>query len=165
MLEPLPYLAAAGVAAAAVYTDSKDGLIPNRITIPAALAGLALNTLAAGWGGFAFGLQGLGLGFGLLLLPCLLGRTGGGDLKLLAAFGACLGPSSVLTIFVYAALLGGALALFLAARRLLPLLVALHSRGDGPAEPLWPAAKAVGPFPFAASLLAGLVLLTTFKGG
>lgn len=61
-------------------------------------------------GGFAVGL--------LLMLPGhLMGATGAGDVKLLAAFGTLLGPSGVFAAFLYAAIAGGVIALFVAARR------------------------------------------------
>jgi prepilin peptidase CpaA len=60
---------------------------------------------AAGWG--------VGL---LLFLPLFVRRgTGGGDVKLLAASGAWLGPGPVVWIALWAAVAGGALALAVSA--------------------------------------------------
>jgi len=53
-----------------------------------------------------------------MLPPALLGSLGGGDLKLMAALGALLGPGAALEISLVAALAGGVLA----------LAVALHHR-------------------------------------
>jgi len=164
MVEPLPYLACLGIASVAVYTDSKRGLIPNLITVPAALLGVALNGIAGGWEGLAFGLQGLAVGFGILLLPCLLGRTGGGDVKLLAAFGAFLGTAAVLKILFFAGLLGAALALFLLARKFgASWLATSLATGGARTVVALSSLRAVGPFPFAASLLAGVVLLPILR--
>jgi Flp pilus assembly protein protease CpaA len=54
----------------------------------------------------------------LLMLPGhLLGRTGGGDVKLFAALGAMLGPGQIFLAFLYTAICGGVLALAYAAMR------------------------------------------------
>jgi len=57
-------------------------------------------------------LLGLGLSAGLFYL----GRLGGGDVKLLAAIGAAVGPWALLSILAWMAFAGGVLALIAAAR-------------------------------------------------
>jgi prepilin peptidase CpaA len=47
----------------------------------------------------------------------VIGRTGAGDVKLLAALGTLLGPRSIAMAFLYAAIAGGALAVLVAMRR------------------------------------------------
>lgn len=119
MTSDLPILVAvtAGAAAAAVI-DLRTRRVPNVLTASIACAGLALAagglgrvTMAASIGGALAGL--------LLMLPGhLFGRTGAGDVKLLAAFGTLLGPSATVTAFLASAIAGGMLALAIAARRL-----------------------------------------------
>jgi prepilin peptidase CpaA len=46
-----------------------------------------------------------------------LGATGAGDVKLMAAIGAILGPALVVTAFLFTAIVGGVLALVVATRR------------------------------------------------
>lgn len=83
----------------AAATDAWQRRIPNWLTVPTALAGLAFHALApAGWG-IGSALAGLALGFVLLLAPWLAGGGGAGDVKLLAALGAWLGPVYVLFAF------------------------------------------------------------------
>jgi prepilin peptidase CpaA len=54
----------------------------------------------------------------LLMLPGhLIGATGAGDVKLLAAFGTLLGPGRTVAAFLYMAIAGGALALAVAIAR------------------------------------------------
>ena len=49
------------------------------------------------------------------MLPSyVIGATGGGDVKLLAALGTLLGPSAVVLAFFYSAIAGGALAVLVA---------------------------------------------------
>ena len=47
----------------------------------------------------------------------LLGATGAGDVKLMAAVGALLGPDGILWAFLYTTIAGGAIALVIAAWR------------------------------------------------
>jgi prepilin peptidase CpaA len=56
-------------------------------------------------------------GFVLMLPGHVIGRTGGGDVKLMAALGTWLGPSMIVKAFLYSAIAGGLLALLVAARR------------------------------------------------
>ncbi len=62
-------------------------------------------------------LAGLTLGLLLMLPGHVIGATGAGDVKLVAAIGTMLGPSGVVVAFVYTALAGGLLALIVARRR------------------------------------------------
>ena len=73
--------------------------------------GLLYHLHAAGMNGLIFSLSGILAGAGLLLLFHLLGGMGAGDVKLMAAVGAILGPTDVFTAFLYSALIGGLYAL------------------------------------------------------
>ncbi len=55
--------------------------------------------------------MGLGLGFGLLIIPYLLSGMGAGDVKALAALGAWLGPWQTFLLFFYMAVAGGLISL------------------------------------------------------
>ncbi len=94
------FVATVGIytAVAAVF-DLRLHRIPNYITVPAALLGLAYHGLMPGGFGLLSSLAGFAIGFGLLLLPWLLGGGGMGDVKLLAALGAWLGPLLILVAF------------------------------------------------------------------
>ena len=104
-------VAALAIAGAAVYTDTKQGIIPNKMTFPAVAVGIGANTALGGWDGLGFAAAGAALGFVLFLLPFLFGGMGAGDVKLLAALGAFIGPTAVLGTFFFSALLGGLIAL------------------------------------------------------
>ena len=159
----LPFLATLAIVTLAVYTDSKRGIIPNRLTIPSMIAGLALNTFMGGWDGLAFSAQGLALGFGLLLVPFLVAGMGAGDVKLLAAVGALMGPSVVLSTFTYGAVLGGAVALLIICRtvgwRSLFVSLAGGWRRMVTATP----GKGTASFPFAASLWFGVLVTVALR--
>ncbi|MCD6362068.1 MAG: prepilin peptidase [Armatimonadetes bacterium] len=102
----------------AIYTDIRWGKIFNVLTVPFALLGLVLNTVGGGWEGFALSIEGIGLGFAIWLVSSFLGRIlGGGDIKLLMAFGALQGPGFLLWALAYGALIGGVMAIAVALRR------------------------------------------------
>ena len=83
------------------------------------MAGVGLGLAGAGVSGISVGASAAGLVVGLaLMLPGhLLGATGAGDVKLMAAVGAVVGPGLAVTAFLFTALAGGALAVLVAMRR------------------------------------------------
>jgi prepilin peptidase CpaA len=85
--------------ATCAVVDYRTRKIPNWLTVSAALAGIGYSALATGGIGLAWSLAGLATGFSLLLLPWLLGGGGMGDVKMLAALGAWLGPLGILIAF------------------------------------------------------------------
>src|SRR3954467_2743703 len=94
-----PYILAALVASytvAAAALDYRTRKIPNWLTVPSAIAALLFHTVTGGGTGFLWALAGFGVGFVLLILPWTLGGGGMGDVKLLAALGAWLGPVLIL---------------------------------------------------------------------
>jgi len=92
-------------------TDTLQARIPNPISVALMLFGLGLHFWEARWVGLGVAMAGLFTGGGLLLIPYLLGKTGAGDVKALAALGALCGPMNILNIFVYIGLIGGVIAL------------------------------------------------------
>ena len=112
----VPFLALSLGLAAAVVTDVRTRRIPNWLT--GAIAGAGFG-LAFGGGGVTPWQAALGLLLGLaLMLPGhVIGATGAGDVKLLAAVGTFLGPSLVFRAFLYSALAGGVLAIAVALQR------------------------------------------------
>jgi prepilin peptidase CpaA len=102
--------------AAAVVIDVRTRRIPNWLTGGLAAAGFGL----AFGGGAVTPLQaaaGLGLGLVLMMPAHVIGALGAGDVKLMAAIGAVVGPDLALRAFLYSALAGGVFALAVAARR------------------------------------------------
>src|SRR5207244_9500168 len=79
-----------------MVSDLRTRRIPNAITGPAILAGAALNVLCGGHAGLFASLTGLGLGIGVLLAPFVAGGIGGGDVEMMGAGGAPLGPHRTL---------------------------------------------------------------------
>lgn len=101
------------LAAVAGYTDYRWRRIPNWLTVPGLLLGIAVNSAAHGWRGTKESLLGAGLGL-LLLLPFVLVRSlGAGDWKLIGALGAFLGPQQLIAILFATLLIAGFMALIL----------------------------------------------------
>ena len=107
---------AAGMAIATVV-DLRTRRIPNELT--AAMAGIGVGLSAAGVSGVPLWASMLGFVIGLaLMMPGhVLGATGAGDVKLMAAVGAIVGPAMVITAFLFTAIAGGVLAVLVAVRR------------------------------------------------
>lgn len=90
-----------------LITDLKHRKIYNKVLFPALLLALLLQPVLFGIDGVKSFFLGLLLGFGLLLIPYLMGGMGAGDVKLLAVIGAIKGPAFVLVTAFYMALIGG----------------------------------------------------------
>ena len=115
MPSPLMVTLALGLAAA-VVTDVRSRRIPNWLTGAIVGAGLGI----AFGGGHVTPLQALfGMFAGLLLMMPghLIGATGAGDVKLMAAIGTVVGPGMIVRVFLYTAVAGGLFALAVAANR------------------------------------------------
>jgi prepilin peptidase CpaA len=103
----------AGFITAAAVTDYRTRKIPNWLTVPAAVLALVYHTFAPGGFGWWMPLAGFAIGFCLLLLPWLLGGGGMGDVKMLAALGAWLGPLFILVVFAFGAGVASVMAMSL----------------------------------------------------
>src|SRR6185295_14833073 len=97
--------------------DIRTRRIPNELT--AAMAGVGVGLAATGVSGVPLWASVLGFVVGLVLMMPghVLGATGAGDVKLMAAVGAIVGPALVISAFLFTAVAGGVLALAVAVRR------------------------------------------------
>jgi prepilin peptidase CpaA len=91
----------------AVFSDLRSRVIPNWISIAAIAGALVYHAFRHGPFGLATAAGGTLLGFAVFLVFYLLGGMGGGDVKLMAAFGALLGPLGILVAALLAAMIGG----------------------------------------------------------
>ncbi len=91
--------------------------IPNWLTVPAFLLGLGINGAVSGWSGVVSALEGVGIAFAVLIIPVALRGIGAGDLKLLMALGACLGPWKFLNVLVVSIFIAGIMAVIEVLRR------------------------------------------------
>jgi prepilin peptidase CpaA len=101
----------------ACVTDLRTRRIPNLLTFGAALAGLVAHTALDGAAGALTAGGGWFTGLIIFLPFFALGGMGGGDVKLLAALGAWLGPYETLYLALYSGVAGGVLAVAVAFSR------------------------------------------------
>jgi prepilin peptidase CpaA len=103
------------------YTDLRSRRIPNWLTVPGLVVGVAASAILGGWSGLKTSLLGTGLAFALLLPFWLLRSLGAGDLKFATALGAYFGPGRWIDILVGSVFVAGfmALGLVIYKRRLL----------------------------------------------
>lgn len=97
-------LVLAALCAVAVYTDLRTGKIKNWLTFPVMIAGIALAPVCPGpwWGGLA----GLGAAFlGGVVFWKVIPALKPGDVKMLMAAGALMGPQGALRAILLSAIL------------------------------------------------------------
>jgi prepilin peptidase CpaA len=102
---------------AAVVDDLRRRQISNWISVAALAGGLGWQAGEYGLTGLGYGLGGAVIGFGVFLVFYLLGGMGGGDVKLMAGFGALLGTGKVLEAALWTAGVGGFIAIAVLAVR------------------------------------------------
>lgn len=93
-----------------------DREIPDTISVLLLLWAIGSKTM--GWTEITWLSMTVGVGVGFVLGALLfwMGGLGGGDVKLVAALGACLGISALLTTLFWMAIAGGVLSLIMALR-------------------------------------------------
>lgn len=110
-------IAVLGLALAAVVFDLRTRRLPNVLTFGAAGLALAFHGAEGGWSGLASATAGWAVGVALFLPMYALRGLGAGDVKLLGAIGAWLGPMGAVWTGLYGAIAGGILALIVAIGR------------------------------------------------
>jgi prepilin peptidase CpaA len=95
------------------WYDWRTRRIPNWLTVPALLLGVALRGWLAGWHGALVALEGAGLALVVLLPLVLMRALGAGDWKLMGAVGALLGPRMLLFVLLSSIFVSGVMAVVL----------------------------------------------------
>jgi prepilin peptidase CpaA len=159
--------AAIGVATVAVGCDLATRRIPNQLTFGAALVALVVQGYAAGWPGVAASLAGWLVGIAFFFPVFALGGMGAGDVKLLGAIGAWVGPVTAAWVALYSAVAGGVMALGVAMfagylaqafTNLWCLLMFWRTSGLRPAPELTLSTQRGPRLAYAVPVLAGLVV-------
>ena len=99
------------ILAIAVYGDVRSHRISNTLSLLGLITGLGLQYLGSGLQGMASGLLGVGVGLACFAPFYLLRSMGAGDVKLLAAVGAFLGPQGAFYAALFSLLAGGVAAI------------------------------------------------------
>ena len=152
---------------AASIVDLKNRRIPNSLTFGASVVAVAIQVLTGGWHGALNAASGWIVGL-MLFMPLYAVRgLGAGDVKLLAAIGAWLGPVGAAWTGLYGAVAGGAMALAVALARgytrtavknVGTILRVWSMAGVQPVEGLTLADKSSVRLPYALPLAAGALV-------
>jgi prepilin peptidase CpaA len=123
----------------AAVEDLRRRQIPNWIPLLAIVGGIGIAALEKGLTGAGSALAGMVAGFLVFFVFYALGAMGGGDVKLMAGFGAVLGWSLIWEASLWTAAAGGLLALLAVG------VSALRGKANGQAEAI----------PYAPAIAAG----------
>lgn len=99
------------VVVAAAVVDIRSRRIPNWLSLPYLVAGVVVSAYWGGMTGLGSSIAGIGLATVIVGILWYLRGMGMGDLKLLAAVGAWVGPGQLLLALVATGIAGGFLAL------------------------------------------------------
>ena len=102
------------VALVAAGWDIATRRIPNALTFGAATAAVVVQGYVGGWPGAATALAGWAVGVALFFPFFALGGMGAGDVKLLGAIGAWIGPAAAIWVGLYSGIAGGIAGLLVA---------------------------------------------------
>ena len=103
-----------GVAVVAAAWDLKTRRIPNLLTFGASIAAVLVHAYLGGLTGAGWSIAGWFVGVAFFLPFFALGGMGAGDVKLLAALGAWLGPGPAVWVALFSLISGGVLGLIVA---------------------------------------------------
>ena len=107
------------VGLAASIEDLWHRRVSNVLTMGGFVAGVGAHAFLGGWSGALDSLLGGLIGFGVFFVFYLLGGMGGGDIKLMAAFGAIVGSGQVVLAALLTAMAGGLMGIvYLAYKKL-----------------------------------------------
>lgn len=101
------------ILAIAVWVDIRHHRIPNVLSLGGIAMGTALQTAVSGYSGLAAGLAGAAVAIGIFLPFYMFRGMGAGDVKLMGAVGAFLGPHNALLATGLSLGAGGVLALLI----------------------------------------------------
>jgi prepilin peptidase CpaA len=99
------------VLAVATFTDLRSRRIPNWLTIPFLVLGFVVPVWFEGKQGLLMSVEGFGLGTLIYGLLFWMGGMGMGDVKLVAAIGAWIGPHQLFLATLITAMAGGIIVL------------------------------------------------------
>lgn len=99
------------VVAIATFTDIRSRKVPNWLVLPFMAAGPVVSIVVAGGHGLLESFYGWGLAVLIFGFLNWLGGMGMGDVKLMAAIGAWIGPSQLFVAIILTFLVGGVIAI------------------------------------------------------
>jgi prepilin peptidase CpaA len=151
-------IVAGAIGIAACIDDLRRRQISNWISGSAFASGLALQSVQHGWRGAGSALLGTLAGAGVFLVFYLLGGMGGGDVKLMAGFGALLGAKQLFQASLWTAGCGGVMALAVIAVGLIRSLWKRRSSHSGSEAVPANEVRRTDSIPYAPAIAAGVWL-------
>jgi prepilin peptidase CpaA len=142
------------VGVAAIIDDLRRRRIANWIPVAALAGGFGWQIGQHGAWGAVQAISGTAAGFAVFLTFYLLGGMGGGDVKLMAGFGALLGWPGILWAALWTAFIGGVLAVAALAGKAAWRGIRGRNRGNGEKESI----------PYAPAIALGVWLALVPKG-
>lgn len=112
-MKPVILAGAVVLSLLAGWTDLRSRRIPNWLTVPGLVIGVAANTVFGGWTGLKTSLLGALVGLALLLPFVLLRSLGAGDWKLAIALGGFTGPGLLMDLLIGSVFMAGLMAVAL----------------------------------------------------
>lgn len=164
----------AAILYAAVRSALRENRIPNQLVLVGIVGGVLLHTVLPPGDGFLAlwpggvgpwrSLLGLAIGAFAVLPFYFSGAMGGGDVKLMAAVGAFLGPADIVPAVLGTLLAGGMVALAVAlhfghgGRLFRNFLALLRAGRGGPAMPLVDTPVPIATAPYAVAVAVGTLV-------
>ena len=146
----------------AVVIDVRSRRIPNVLTGTMAAAGLTLAAIGVAGVTPLQAFYGLLVGLAVMMPAHVIGATGAGDVKLVAAVGSLVGPGLAFKVCLYTAVAGGAFALAIAAQRGLLSSTIYGARqlviAPAGAREVIESSSRANRFPYAPAIAAGTVV-------
>ena len=166
------FIALLSVLIAACVIDFRRRTIPNRLTVPALVAGFVVNAIGHGmigsptdeavWGslgGLLFSLKGFFFGFLLFLVFWLIGLCRGGDVKLFAAVASWLGWLCSFWVWLLSFMIMSAMMVFLVLARSRAGTPISERDNDIQTDAALPKQGKRVPYSFALTIAVAIVLL------
>lgn len=97
----------------ATITDIWRFKVYNILTMPLIISGPIFHSIVYGYEGTADSLIGMGFGFGIFMIPYILGGVGAGDVKFIGGLGSWLGLTTIATVTLIGCLATGVYAIVL----------------------------------------------------
>jgi prepilin peptidase CpaA len=169
MADVVTSLALITIVAIAVRQDLIEHRIPNVLTVGALSVGLLTQSIFGGLNGLLVAVAGAGVGVACLLPLYLVKGTGGGDVKLMGAAGAFLGPVNVLLAAALTLVFGAVIAVVIVLRRLVESRAALSNSQSGYAAAAGTAPATISivrkeRFPYAVAIGLGAIVTLWVRG-
>jgi prepilin peptidase CpaA len=153
------------ILALAVRQDLVSHRIPNILTLGALTFGIAFHAIGGGIEGLWFSLAGAAVGLAVLMPFYLCKGMAAGDVKLMMAAGAFLGPLNAFIAAIIVLVAGAILAILVVAWRMVAAS-AIPGHGaadDARSRSTW--ARAISErFPYAAAIAVGVVTTMWLRG-